>query len=87
MLHSRPLGRERRGPSWPAGSKLGGGYLAIGGVVTTALRQDRLLFAFQPVICAATGKVDYFECLLRMRNEEGRHCPQRRICQPSRNWG
>jgi len=23
------------------------------------------------VVCAATGKVDYFECLLRMRDEEG----------------
>jgi len=34
------------------------------------MRQDRLLFAFQPVVCAATGKVDYFECLLRMRDEE-----------------
>jgi EAL domain-containing protein (putative c-di-GMP-specific phosphodiesterase class I) len=36
-----------------------------------ALRQDRLLFAFQPVVCAATGKVDYFECLLRLRDEDG----------------
>ena len=34
------------------------------------MRQDRLLFAFQPVVCAATGKVDYFECLLRMCDEE-----------------
>ncbi|MFL5268394.1 MAG: EAL domain-containing protein [Stellaceae bacterium] len=40
--------------------------------VWTALRQDRLLFAFQPVVCAATGRVDYFECLLRMRNIDGR---------------
>jgi EAL domain-containing protein (putative c-di-GMP-specific phosphodiesterase class I) len=39
--------------------------------VGAALREDRLLFAFQPVVCAATGKVDYFECLLRMRDEEG----------------
>jgi EAL domain-containing protein (putative c-di-GMP-specific phosphodiesterase class I) len=39
--------------------------------VQTALHEDRLLFAFQPVVCAATGKVDYFECLLRMRNEAG----------------
>jgi EAL domain-containing protein (putative c-di-GMP-specific phosphodiesterase class I) len=23
------------------------------------------------VVCAATGKVDYFECLLRMRDEDG----------------
>jgi len=40
--------------------------------VRAALRQDRLVFAFQPVVCAATGKVDYFECLLRMRDEAGR---------------
>jgi len=45
--------------------------LAVGAAVEAALRQDRLLFAFQPVVCAATGKVDYFECLLRMRDEEG----------------
>src|SRR6516164_3110001 len=44
---------------------------AVGAAVEAALREDRLLFAFQPVICAATGKVDYFECLLRMRDEEG----------------
>jgi EAL domain-containing protein (putative c-di-GMP-specific phosphodiesterase class I) len=45
--------------------------LAVGAAVELALRQDRLFFAFQPVVCAATGTVDYFECLLRMRDEEG----------------
>jgi EAL domain-containing protein (putative c-di-GMP-specific phosphodiesterase class I) len=35
------------------------------------LRDNRLLFAFQPVVCATTGDVDYFECLLRMREPEG----------------
>lgn len=40
-------------------------------MLRSALRQDRLLFAFQPVVCAATGKIDYFECLLRMRDEDG----------------
>lgn len=45
--------------------------LAVCAKVKKALRQDRLLFAFQPVICAATGKVDYFECLLRMRDVGG----------------
>jgi len=45
--------------------------LSICATVQTALREDRLLFAFQPVICAATGQVDYFECLLRMRDLEG----------------
>lgn len=44
---------------------------AIGAVVKAALRQNRLLFAFQPVVCATTGEVDYFECLLRMRDEAG----------------
>jgi EAL domain-containing protein (putative c-di-GMP-specific phosphodiesterase class I) len=43
---------------------------AIVASVEQALRHDRLLFAFQPVVCAATGRVDYFECLLRMRDEE-----------------
>ncbi len=45
--------------------------LAVGAAVEAALRQDRLFFAFQPVVCAATGMVDYFECLLRMRDVEG----------------
>jgi EAL domain-containing protein (putative c-di-GMP-specific phosphodiesterase class I) len=35
------------------------------------LRENRLLFAFQPVVCAVTGRVDYFECLLRMRDPDG----------------
>jgi EAL domain-containing protein (putative c-di-GMP-specific phosphodiesterase class I) len=45
--------------------------LAVGAAVEAALREDRLVFAFQPVVCAATGTVDYFECLLRMRDAEG----------------
>jgi EAL domain-containing protein (putative c-di-GMP-specific phosphodiesterase class I) len=39
--------------------------------VRAALGQDRLLFAFQPVVCAASGEIDYFECLLRMRDHGG----------------
>jgi EAL domain-containing protein (putative c-di-GMP-specific phosphodiesterase class I) len=45
--------------------------LAICASVRAALHQNRLLFAFQPVVCATTGTVDYFECLLRMRNLDG----------------
>ena len=45
--------------------------LAVGAAVEAALREDRLFFAFQPVVCATTGTVDYFECLLRMREAEG----------------
>ena len=49
--------------------------LAIAAAVEAALRQDRLLLAFQPVISAATGAVDYFDCVLRMRNDDGRLVP------------
>jgi EAL domain-containing protein (putative c-di-GMP-specific phosphodiesterase class I) len=45
--------------------------IAVEEAVRAALRRDRLLFAFQPVVSAVTGRVDYFECLLRMRDEEG----------------
>jgi EAL domain-containing protein (putative c-di-GMP-specific phosphodiesterase class I) len=45
--------------------------LALEATLRAALREDRFLFAFQPVVCASTGKVDYFECLLRMRDEQG----------------
>ena len=44
---------------------------AIVGRVKAALRQNRLLFAYQPVVSAATGIIDYFECLLRIRDEAG----------------
>jgi EAL domain-containing protein (putative c-di-GMP-specific phosphodiesterase class I) len=48
-----------------------GNGLALEAALRAALRGDRFLFAFQPVVCAATGKVDYYECLLRMRDEQG----------------
>ena len=47
------------------------GSLTLEAMLRAALREDRFLFAFQPVVCASTGKVDYFECLLRMRDEQG----------------
>ena len=40
---------------------------AVGSAVQAALRQDRMMFAFQPVVSAVTGEVDYYECLLRLR--------------------
>ncbi len=46
-------------------------FLAIGDAVQVALRQDRMAFAFQPVVSAATGAVDYYECLLRLRDADG----------------
>ena len=43
----------------------------LGETIERALRQGRLLFAFQPIVCAATGEINYFECLLRLREEDG----------------
>ncbi len=50
--------RERRGA-------------AIGDAVQAALRQDRIILAFQPVVSATTGAVAYYECLLRLRDADG----------------
>ena len=44
---------------------------AIGDAVHAALRQDRVTLAFQPVVSATTGAVDYYECLLRLRDASG----------------
>ena len=46
-------------------------HAAIGDAVQAALRQDRVTFAFQPVVSAMTGEVDYYECLLRLRDASG----------------
>ncbi|HEV8679831.1 MAG TPA: GGDEF and EAL domain-containing protein [Stellaceae bacterium] len=40
--------------------------------VRSALREERIVFAFQPVVAAMTGEVDHYECLLRMRTPDGR---------------
>jgi diguanylate cyclase (GGDEF)-like protein len=45
--------------------------MAMGERVQRALKEGRLLFAFQPVVHGASGAVDYYECLLRMRQEDG----------------
>lgn len=45
--------------------------MALGERVQRALRDGRLCFAYQPVIDATTGTVDYYECLLRMIEEDG----------------
>jgi len=45
--------------------------MALGERVQRALREDRLVFAYQPVVDADSGAVDYYECLLRMTGEDG----------------
>ncbi|HEY7991667.1 MAG TPA: GGDEF and EAL domain-containing protein [Stellaceae bacterium] len=47
--------------------------MAMGEQVQRALKEDRLVFAYQPVVAAdAADKIDYYECLLRMIGEDGR---------------
>lgn len=45
--------------------------MALGERVQRALREERLVFAYQPVVDSDTGAVDYYECLLRMVSEDG----------------
>jgi EAL domain-containing protein (putative c-di-GMP-specific phosphodiesterase class I) len=63
------------------------GSAAICTTVQTALSENRLLFAFQPVVCAVTGRTDYFECLLRMRDPEGRIIAGREFITPIEELG
>ncbi|MFZ2003741.1 MAG: bifunctional diguanylate cyclase/phosphodiesterase [Stellaceae bacterium] len=46
-------------------------YAEVDEAMQAALRQDRMTFAFQPVVSAATGAVNYYECLLRLRDADG----------------
>ena len=46
--------------------------LSISDQVLAALKEERIMFAFQPVVVAQTGIVDHYECLLRMREPDGR---------------
>ena len=45
--------------------------IALGERVQRALKENRLVFAYQPVVNSETGAVAYHECLLRMIAEDG----------------
>jgi len=45
--------------------------IALGERVQRALKEDRLVFAYQPVVNSESGAVAYHECLLRMVAEDG----------------
>jgi len=45
--------------------------MELGEQVTQALKEDRLVFAYQPVVDALTHEVRYYECLLRMLTPDG----------------
>ncbi|HZL59854.1 MAG TPA: GGDEF and EAL domain-containing protein [Stellaceae bacterium] len=46
--------------------------IALGERVQRALKDGRLVFAYQPIVSGETGAVDYSECLLRMIGEDGK---------------
>ncbi len=45
--------------------------IALGERVQRALKENRLVFAYQPVVNSDSGAVAYYECLLRMIAEDG----------------
>ncbi len=45
--------------------------MALGERVQRALKDNRLVFAYQPVVSADTGATEHYECLLRMIGEDG----------------
>ena len=45
--------------------------ITIGDEIMSALREDRLLFAYQPIVGAHSRKPEHYECLLRLRRENG----------------
>ncbi len=47
--------------------------LAIARQIQTALQTDRLELAFQPVVTGEAREVCFYECLIRMRDADGRH--------------
>lgn len=49
--------------------------LAIGEQVKAAIRNNRVIFAFQPVVDARTGEVEFYESLLRLQGPDGAIIP------------
>lgn len=49
--------------------------LDIGAKVQKAMQENRLLFAFQPVVDGRSGQTAFYECLLRLRDEAGALLP------------
>jgi diguanylate cyclase (GGDEF)-like protein len=49
--------------------------MELGEQVTEALKDERLVFAYQPIVDATSHEVRYHECLLRMYSPEGELVP------------
>jgi diguanylate cyclase (GGDEF)-like protein len=49
--------------------------ITIGDEIMSALKNDRLVFAYQPIVGAKSRKPDHYECLLRLSREDGALAP------------
>ncbi len=54
-------------------------HMNVGEEVKLALKEDRLAFAYQPLVDAETGEIRCYECLLRMRSPSGDTVPAHRF--------
>ncbi|MEK9660676.1 MAG: EAL domain-containing protein [Alphaproteobacteria bacterium] len=59
----------------PAHNLTGRPDLVIAEQVKRALREDRFILAYQPIVDAATGEVAFYEGLARMKDEKGELVP------------
>lgn len=73
MQHAKQAGRNCYAPFVDSGEQreVRRRSVAITEEVQAALKSDRLVFAYQPIVSAATREVDHYECLLRLRREDG----------------
>lgn len=46
-------------------------YMMVGEQVSKAMQEERVVFAYQPVVLSGSGDVAYYETLLRMIDEKG----------------
>jgi diguanylate cyclase (GGDEF)-like protein len=60
---------------------------AIAEEVQAALHQNRIVLAFQPVVSAVSGEVEYHECLLRLRDGRGAALPVGEFIQEAERFG
>ena len=62
-------------------------HAAVGDAVQAVLRQDGVTFAFQPIVAATTRAVNYYECLLRLREADGSALAAGEFIQETERFG
>lgn len=77
LKQAKREGRDRYCPyraSGPQGQALRRS-LELAGQVTEAMREGRLMFAFQPIVTTIGHEVALYECLLRLKDRDGQIVP------------